>query len=62
MDKWDARGQYKDVVSAVKDAGGNGKVGVYRLEVSGTRVVYFVVTVVEAEGKVVGVKAESVES
>jgi hypothetical protein len=59
--QWDPRGQYKEVVEAVEKAG-EGKVGVYRLEVTGTRAVYFVVTVAEKGTKLVGLKAESVES
>jgi hypothetical protein len=59
--EWDPKGQYKEVVEAVEKAG-EGEVKVYRLEVSGTRSVYFVVTVAERGTKLVGLKAESVES
>ena len=60
--EWDPRDQYGEVVTAVEKAGDGGGVKVYRLEVSGTRSVYFVVTLAEKGSKLVGVKAESVES
>jgi hypothetical protein len=62
---FDPRGQYAEVIEAVKAAGdgdGDGNVGVYRLEVSSTRIVYFVVTLADKGSKLVGVKVESVES
>ena len=60
---FDPRGDYTEVVRAVEGAG-EGGVKVFRLEVSSTRVVYFVVTLARKEegGKLVGVKVESVES
>lgn len=65
VEEWDRRGEYKEVVEAVRDSGDGGdgeEVKVYRLEVSSTRAVYFVVTLGERGGKLVGVKVESVES
>jgi hypothetical protein len=64
VEEFDPRGEYKEVVEAVRAAGreGKGDVGVYRLEVSSTRIVYFVVTLEGKGGKIVGVKVESVES
>jgi hypothetical protein len=59
---WNSRGKYDEVVKAVEGAGDGGNVKVYRLEVSSTRAVYFVVTLGEKGAKIVGVKAESVES
>lgn len=53
--------QYKSVVEAVKKAG-NGEVKVFRVEVGGTRAEIYVVGVDEEEGRVVGMKALSVES
>lgn len=58
---FDPRGQYKEVVDAVKSAG-DGDVKVYRLEFSSTRAVYFIITLAEGGTKLVGLKAESVES
>ncbi len=53
--------QYKQVVDAVKQAG-NGKVKVFKVDLDHTRAEYYVVSVDEKEGKVVGLKAMSVES
>lgn len=58
---FDPRAQYKEVIDAVK-AAGDGQVKVYRLEVSSTRAVYFIVTLADDGTKLVGLKAESVES
>jgi hypothetical protein len=59
VDKWDPRGQYKKVVEAVKKAT-DGEVKVFRVELSGARSEYYVVGV--KDGKVLGLKALSVES
>lgn len=56
--EWDPRGEYDDVVEAVRKVG-DGKVGVYQVG-NGARVEYFVVTTSE-EG-VVGVCAKAVET
>lgn len=53
--------QYKSVINAVKKAG-NGEVQVFRVELEGTRAEYYVVSIDEDGGKVVGLKALSVES
>jgi len=53
--------QYKKVVDAVKQAG-DGKVQVFRVELQGARAEYYVVTVDEKEGRLVGLKALAVES
>lgn len=53
--------QYKKVVEAVKKAG-NGEVKVFKVQIDGTRAEYYVVGVDEKEGRVVGMKALSVES
>jgi hypothetical protein len=53
--------QYKKVVDAVKQAG-NGTVKIFRVELEGTRAEYYVVTVDEKEGRIVGLKALAVES
>lgn len=57
--EWDPKGQYKKVVDAVKKEA-EGEVRVFKVEVEGARVEYYVVGV--AGGKVVGLKALSVES
>lgn len=56
---FDPQGQYKEILSKVKDAG-NGKVRCFRVEVSKTRAEYYVVSV--GERKLVGVRAKAVES
>lgn len=53
--------QYKKVIDAVKKAG-SGQVKVFRVELEGTRAEYCVVSVDKEGGKVVGLKALSVES
>ena len=58
---FDPRGQYKNVVEAVKKAG-NGKVQVFRVSHGETRSEYYVVSIDKEEGRVVGLKALAVES
>lgn len=61
---WDRRGRYKDVIDAVREAGKGNDVRVYRVARDKTRAAYFVVTT-DGQGKgarIVGVKAEAVES
>jgi hypothetical protein len=53
--------QYKQVIDAVKEAG-NGEVKVFKVQIDGTRSEYYVVGVDEKDGRVVGLKALSVES
>jgi predicted aspartyl protease len=53
--------QYKKVFDAVKQAG-NGEVKVFKVQIDGTRAEFYVVSVDEKEGKIVGLKALSVES
>ncbi|KAI5852428.1 hypothetical protein DFP73DRAFT_532689 [Morchella snyderi] len=60
--KWDAHGEYQDVIEAVTKASSGSVVKVYRVEGAGSRVEYFVVGVDSGEGKVVGVKVLSIES
>jgi hypothetical protein len=57
--EWDPKGQYKKVIDAVKKAA-DGEVKVFKVELEGSRVEYYVVGV--GCGKVVGLKALSVES
>lgn len=57
----DFESQYKKVIDAVKKAG-NGDVKVFKVEIDGTRAEYYVVGVDEKEGRIVGLKALSVES
>lgn len=56
---WDPRGQYKNVVDAVKKVV-DGDVKVFRVALSGAREEYYVVGV--KDDKVLGLKALSVES
>ena len=58
--EFDPKGQYKSVISAVEEVGGGNKVQVFRLEMSGARVEYWVVVV--GDGRVLGVRAKAVES
>lgn len=60
--KWDPKGEYEDVVEAVKKAVGGGEVQVYRVSGGGVTVVYFVVGVEKGGMVVKGVKVKSVES
>lgn len=53
--------QYTNVFNAVKKAG-NGEAKVFRVDLEGTRAEYYVVSVDQEGGKVVGLKALSVES
>jgi hypothetical protein len=53
--------QYKKVLDAVKKAG-NGEVKVFQVGIDGSRKEYWVVGVDEGQGRLVGLKALSVES
>lgn len=53
--------QYKNVFNAVKKAG-NGEVKVFRVDLQSTRAEYYVVSIDKEGGKIVGLKALSVES
>ncbi|KAI5800067.1 hypothetical protein EDC01DRAFT_777190 [Geopyxis carbonaria] len=57
---WDPRGKYKDVTDAVAKAG-NGAVNVYYLQ-SGTSIKYWVLSVDQKAGKLVGVVVMAYES
>ncbi|KAK3344430.1 hypothetical protein B0T25DRAFT_522368 [Lasiosphaeria hispida] len=59
---WDANGQYRKVVNAVRRAGEGNDVRVYRVVRDGVRVEYWVVTTDKEGGRLVGVKALAVES
>ncbi|KAJ0339921.1 hypothetical protein COL922a_003950 [Colletotrichum nupharicola] len=61
---WDANGDYKDIIEAVRKAGKGNDVRVYVVPKGGVRTEYWLVTT-EGKGKgakLVGVKALSVES
>lgn len=58
--EWDTQGQYKDVVEATREACKGSDVRVYRVELGGTRVEYWVVGL--EGGKLVGLKALAIES
>ena len=68
--EFDPRGQYREVVEAVEKVGRGGKDGVrvFRVEMGGTRVVYYVVGLqgggggTGEEGRVVGMRVVAVES
>ncbi|KAI1102319.1 hypothetical protein F4804DRAFT_313401 [Jackrogersella minutella] len=61
---WDAHGQYKSILDAVRKAGKGNDVRVYRVSKGGVKVEYWVITT-EGKGanaKLVGAKALAVES
>ena len=57
---WDTKGQYNNLLDAVREAGKGNDVRVYKVTRDKTRVEYYMVT--NADGHVVGVKALAVES
>ncbi|KAL8783714.1 MAG: hypothetical protein Q9213_004453 [Squamulea squamosa] len=59
--EFDPRGQYKDVLQAVEQAG-DGKSRIFRVAHGKTRVEYYVVSLDKWKGRVVGMKAKAVES
>ncbi|KAI0181519.1 hypothetical protein GGR52DRAFT_524965 [Hypoxylon sp. FL1284] len=61
---WDAQGQYKSILDAVRKAGKGNDVRVYRVPKGGVKVEYWVVTTEGkgAKAKLVGAKALAVES
>ena len=61
VEEFDPKGQYKDVLQAVEEAG-DGKARVYRIDHGRTRLEYYVVGLDRKGQKVVGMKAKAVES
>ena len=61
MQEFDPRGQYKDVLEAVREAG-DGKARIYRVDHGKTRAEYYIVGFDVKGKKVVGLKAMAVES
>jgi hypothetical protein len=59
---FDPRGQYKTVIDAVKQEVGDGDLGYFQVDLDKTRSEYFVVGVDVKHGRIVGLKALSVES
>ncbi|KIX05467.1 uncharacterized protein Z518_06339 [Rhinocladiella mackenziei CBS 650.93] len=59
VDDFDPRGEYKEVIQRVEQAG-SGDVKVYRVEVSKTRAEYYILTL--GEGMLIGVVVKAVES
>lgn len=59
--EFDPQGQYKDVIKAVEKAG-DGKTKIYKAETGKARAELFVVGFDEKGGRIVGLKAKSVES
>ncbi len=57
---WDSKGQYNEILEAVREASQGNDVRVYRVVKDATRVVYWLVS--NADGRIVGVKALGVES
>ncbi|KAJ4254936.1 hypothetical protein NW762_009734 [Fusarium torreyae] len=57
---WDSRGQYTDVIEAVREASQGNDVRVYQVSRDATRTEYWVVS--HTDGKLIGAKALSVES
>ena len=59
--EFDPQGQYKEVLQVVEKAG-DGKARVFKIETGRARAEYYVVGFDEKNGRVVGLKAKSVES
>lgn len=59
--EFDPRGNYKEVMDAVKQAGG-GEVRIFRVHHGKTRAEYYIVSVDATGSKIVGLKAKAVES
>ena len=59
--EFDPQGQYKDVIAAVKAAGGD-ELRAYRLHISKTRAEYYVVSLNSKALKIVGFNAKAVET
>ncbi|KAM0796143.1 hypothetical protein BDR22DRAFT_868186 [Usnea florida] len=59
--EFDPQGEYKKVMEAVERSG-DGKTRIYRVEHDRTRVEYYVVSFDKEGGKIVGLKAQAVES
>ncbi|KAL6717405.1 hypothetical protein ACLMJK_005320 [Lecanora helva] len=59
--EFDPQGQYKEVLQAVERAG-DGKSRIFRIETGKARAEYYVVALDKDQGRVVGLKAKSVES
>ena len=62
--EWDAAGQYASVVAAVEGAAADdGAVAqVFQAQLDHTRLVYYIVAVDKHNARLVGVKADAVES
>ncbi|KAK6369311.1 hypothetical protein LTS17_009652 [Exophiala oligosperma] len=58
--EFDPRGEYKDIIVRVEQAGKSSKVRVFRVEVGATRVEYYIITV--GDRMLVGVVTKAVES
>ena len=58
---FDPQGEYKKVVDAVKGAGSS-EIGYFKVELGGTRIEYFIVSVDKKAKRLVGMKAIAVES
>lgn len=61
LQSFDPRGEYLEVMESVKEAG-NGEAEIFRVELKGARVGYWILSVDEEYKRVVGVRVGSVES
>ncbi|KAJ5273336.1 hypothetical protein N7478_008461 [Penicillium angulare] len=60
---FDPKNQYSEAVEAVRAAASNSDIKVYRVEITSTKLEYFLVALDESEGgRVIGLKAKAVES
>lgn len=59
---FDAKGQYKAVIDAVKGESDGGNLGFFQAELDRTRSEYLVIGVDSKNGRIVGLKALSIES
>lgn len=59
--EFDPRGNYKEVMDSVRQAGG-GEVRVFRVQHGKTRAEYYVISVDAKGSRIVGLKAKAVES
>ena len=59
--EFDPRGNYKEVIDSVKEAGG-GEVRIFRVHHGKTRAEYYIVSFDSKGSRMVGLKAKAVES
>ena len=59
--EFDPRNQYERILSLVKETG-NGRAVIFKIQESNTRVIYYIVSLDETGGRLVGLKAMAIES